>query len=89
MLRFENKFADDKLGVRLVGHDAGRRVLFRIEKHIALKGLAIQPIFFAMKVTRTKALKDIRRACRRAYLEAPRLDNLTIIKIELRHFGNC
>ena len=84
MLKFDNEYASDKSGVRLAAHDGGRRVLFRIEKRIALKrsGAGFLPIGAnAMR-------NDIHRACKRAYVEAPRLDNLTLIKVDLRHFEN-
>jgi hypothetical protein len=89
MLKFDNEYASDQSGVRLVAHEGRRRVLFRIEKRIALKRLETRSGVFPVRANSTESLNHIHTACKRAYLEAPRPDNFTLIQVELRHFENC
>ena len=43
MLEFENGYAGDQSGVRIIARDGGRRVLFRVERQIAIEGLGLRP----------------------------------------------
>lgn len=90
MLEFHNGYAADQSGVRVAAHDGGRRVLFRVEKRIAIKGLGLQSgVCAPFEALMEEHVKDVQRACRRAYLATPNLDHLTLIKVEQRHFGHC
>jgi hypothetical protein len=90
MLQFENGYAGDQSGVRFAARDGGRRVLFRVEKQAVIGGLGLQPgrreRFEALMKDR---MEEVRRGCVRAYADDPNHDNLTIIRVEERHFGHC
>ena len=90
MLQFENGYAGDQSGVRVAAHDEGRRVLFRVERQAAIGGLGLQPSGCEpLEALMQDHMEDVRRGCLRAYADAPNHDNLTIIKVEERHFGHC
>ena len=90
MLEFHNGYIGDQSGVRVAAHEAGRRILFRIEKRIAMKGLGLQPRSGAsFEALMEEHEVDVWRACKRAYLAAPHFDHLTLIRIEPHHFGHC
>ena len=43
MLEFHRGYAADQSGVRVAARDGGRRILFRVEKSIAIKELGLHP----------------------------------------------
>jgi hypothetical protein len=90
MLEFHNGYAGDQSGVRVAAHDRGRRILFRVEKHVAIKALGLQPgLRASFETLMEEHVPDVRRACRRAYLAGPNSDHLTLIRLEPHHFGHC
>jgi len=88
MLQFHHGYAADESGVRVAARDEGRRILFRVEKSIAIKGLGLRPDHRFEDVLQ-EHLPDVRQACRRAYRAKPNLDHLTLIRVERHHFGHC
>jgi len=90
MLEFHNGYAGDQSGVRISAHEGECRILFRIEKRTAIKGLGLQPSICApFEALMKEHASDVRRACKRAYLAAPHVDHLTLIRVEPHHFGHC
>lgn len=90
MLKFEDGYAGDRFGIRVAAHDGGRRVLFRVDRQTAMGGLRLQPsICEPFEALLEDHIEDVRRGCERAYSDAPNHDNLTIIRVEERHFGHC
>ena len=89
MLEFENGYAGDQSGVRITARDGGRRVLFRTERQTAIEGLGLQPSarkpFEALMEDR---MAEVWRGCEHAYLDDLDHDNLTIIRVQERHFGH-
>ena len=88
MLEFEKGYARDQSGVRITARDGRRRVLFRVERQTAIEGLSLplstrEPIESLMEDHMTQ----IRRGCEHAYLDNMDHDNLTIIRVQERHFG--
>ncbi len=90
MLQFEDGYTGDQSGVRVAAHDGGRRVLFRVDKQTVIGALGLQPRRRELfEVLLKDHMEDIRCGCERAYSGAPNHDNLTIIRVEERHFGHC
>lgn len=89
MLEFENGYAGDQSGVRITARDGGRRVLFRVERQTAIEGLGLHPgarkPFEALMEDR---MAEVWRGCEHAYLDDLDHDNLTIIRVQERHFGH-
>ena len=90
MLEFHSGYAADQSGVRVAARDGGRRILFRVEKGIAIEGLEVRPGLRApFEDVMEEHLADVRQACRRAYLARSNSDHLTLIRVEPHHFGYC
>jgi len=89
MLEFENGYAGDQSGVRIIARDGGRRVLFRVERQTAIEGLGLRPSTRApFEALMEDHVADVRRGCEHAYLDDLTHDNLTIIRVQGRHFGH-
>ena len=90
MLEFHNGYAADQTGVRVAAQDDGRRILFRVEKCMAIKALGLQPDSRAsFETLMDERVVDVRRACGHAYHAGSTLDHLTLIRLEPHHFGHC
>jgi len=88
MLEFQRGYAADQSGVRVAARDGGRRILFRVENGIAIKGLGLRPGPVPFEDLLQGRLPDVRQACRRAYLSRSISDRLTLIRVERHHFGH-
>jgi hypothetical protein len=89
MLEFHRGYATDQSGVRVAARDGGRRILFRVENGIAIKGLGLRPSPAPFEDLLQEHLPEVRQACRRAYLNRSNSDRLTFIRVERHHFGHC
>ena len=89
MLEFHRGYAADQSGVRVAARDGGRRILFRVENGVAIKGLGLPPGAAPFEDLLEEHLPDVRQACRRAYRAKSNSDHLTLIRVERHHFGHC
>jgi hypothetical protein len=90
MLEFHSGYSGDQCGVRVSAQDGERRILFRVEKGIAIKGFGLQlGVRAPFEVLMEEHRADVHRACQRAYRGAPNSDHLTLIRVESHHFGHC
>lgn len=89
MLEFQSGYAADQSGIRVAARDGGRRILFRVEKRIAVQGLGLPGHRAPFEHVFQEHLADVRQACRRAYLDRSSSDRLTLIRVERHHFGHC
>jgi hypothetical protein len=89
MLELENGYAGDQSGVRITARDGRRRVLFRVERQTAIEGLGLKPSTREpFEALMEDHIAEARRGCEHAYLDDLNRDNLTIIRVQERHFGH-
>ena len=88
MLEFEDGYTGDQSGVRITARDRGRRVLFRVERQTAIEGLGLKPSTREpFEALMEDHMAEVWRGCECAYLDDLNHDNLTIIRVQERHFG--